>query len=160
VHPSSSLIASLALAATLAATCASAQTDLWRDPRCTDLPSDKRGEFIKLDGGSLLTVGKNVTLISKDGGKTWTEQGPIVVPDEGPGRPSCGGEGAGCMVRTKSGAIVLVYMDLNDYKFNWNTETDALDADLDVWPSAASMRGRRGLIVRRSSTATAGRCRT
>ena len=133
MNTGTSLIASLALAAALAASGASAQDELWKEPRCEPLPTDRHGQFIPLTDGSLLTVGDNITLISKDGGKTWTEQGAIVVPNEGPGRPKSGGEGAGCMLKTKSGAIVLVYMDLDGYKFNWNPQTDELDADLDVW---------------------------
>jgi sialidase-1 len=109
-----------------------AQEELWIHPNCTPVPTDKVGQFVRLDDGSLLTIENNVAIVSADNGQTWSDLAPI-CENVGPGCVQLAGGGAGTLMRTASGALVCVYMDLRDYRFNWNTETDELDADLDVW---------------------------
>jgi hypothetical protein len=99
----------------------------WVPPKCKAMPTAKPGPFVELSDGSLLTVEGNATLVSTDDGQTWSEPRPI-YKGEGPGIPA-----VGPMLKTRNGVIVLVYMDLVDYKFKWDQATDNLDADLDVW---------------------------
>lgn len=125
--------ACLAATLVLAASAALAQDDVWIEPRCTVLQTDKVGQFIELTDGSLMTVVDNMAIVSTDEGQTWTDLALVCADPDGPGCPKTGGGGAGCLLKTRDGAIVLVYMDLKDYRFDWNQETDELDADLDVW---------------------------
>lgn len=104
-----------------------AQDGVWLHPKCSPMPTSESGPFVKLGDGSLLTVHYNATLVSNDGGKTWSEPRPMYEGGK-PGVPR-----PGVMIRTRDGVIVLVYMDLDDYYFKWDQATDKLDADLDVW---------------------------
>ncbi|MGC9319973.1 MAG: sialidase family protein, partial [Armatimonadota bacterium] len=83
--------------------------------------------FVALSDGSLLTIGANEALVSGDDGATW-EKRATMYEGEGPGIPR-----GGPMVRTADGTLVLVYMDLEDYVFDWDPATGELNADLDVW---------------------------
>ena len=56
------------------------------DPRCTELAGGRLGPFVRLDNGQILTVEENATVVSEDGGRTWSEPRPI-YRGEGPGRP-------------------------------------------------------------------------
>ena len=84
-----------------------AEQKLWFEPRAKVLPLDKPGQFVQLEDGSLLTVGHNFAITSKDDGKTWSEPRTIYDGPK-PGIPS-----AGLLLRTRDGVIVLVYMDLS-----------------------------------------------
>ena len=50
----------------------------WINPRCTPLECTKNGPFIQFDDGSLMVVDRNRLSTSKDGGKTWSEPGPVM----------------------------------------------------------------------------------
>lgn len=104
-----------------------AEVERWHDPRCTLLPTDKRGPFIKLSNGSIMTIEKNATLISEDNGQTWSESRKIYDGPK-PGIPS-GGLG----LKTHNGVIVLVYMDMSTIKRGWADGEPAKDMRLDVW---------------------------
>jgi sialidase-1 len=117
----------LLLIAVILPTAAAAQDALWLHPKCSPWPAAKSGPFVKLPDGGLLAVEKNATCASADGGKTWSAPRPM-YEGAGPGVPQ-----VGPLLRTRSGAVVLVYMDLEGYYFKWDRATDALDADLDVW---------------------------
>ena len=84
-----------------------AEQKLWFEPRANVLHTDKPGPFVELEDGSLLTVGNNFVITSKDDGKTWS--GPRKIYDgPKPGIPS-----HGLLLRTRDGVIVLVYMDFS-----------------------------------------------
>lgn len=127
----------------LASRIAFAQDGRWIEPRCEVLPMAKglQGQIVQLGDGSLLTVeGGNpifdkekrlgATRISKDQGKPWSEPQTIYDGPE-PGIPS----DAGVLVRTRNGALVLVYMDVSTYKWGWDDEKGEPhdDVRLDVW---------------------------
>jgi hypothetical protein len=103
---------------------------LWLDPRCSVLPTNKRGPFIKLNDGSLMIVEESATRISRDEGRTWSEPRPIC---EGvtSGVPSS----SRALLKTLNGVIILVYMDMATYKWNWEEDKGHASADtrLDVW---------------------------
>lgn len=104
--------------------------DIWLDERCEKIPTTQMGPFITLDDGTVMTIDDNATRVSSDEGKSWSEPRTIHDGPE-PGIPS----DASVLLRTKSGAIILVYMDMSTYKWGWDSEKrDAVDdARLDVW---------------------------
>ena len=103
------------------------------DPRCTKLPFT--GEWsvpglVRLSDGSLLTVLGNATTTTRDDGKTWSAPRKIDV-GAGPGVPN----GACTLMKTKSGALILVYMDVSTQRWSWDPAKNEAseDAQLDVW---------------------------
>ena len=104
--------------------------DLWTDPRCTILSSERFGPFIKLADGKILTIEDNATVISVDKGVTWSAPRPM-YDGQGPGRPSS----SGVIVRTREGVIVFVYMDMAGFKWIWDDDLHqvAEDVSLNVW---------------------------
>lgn len=105
-----------------------AKQKLWVDPRFKELPESAPRSFITLSDGSLFTAGANSTRISRDGGKSWSEP-KAMVTDAGPGQPS-----GGPTIRTRDGAIVVVYGDAATKKWKWDeARGEASEARMDVW---------------------------
>lgn len=108
----------------------SSQHKLWTDPRCTLLPLTRRGPFIELSDGSLMTIGEGGMCVSVDEGRTWSEPRPM-------GEHVNTWESAAGLkyFKTRSGAIVAVYMDMATYVWDWDEENGvATDKTrLDVW---------------------------
>ena len=109
---------------------ASPAEDIWIDQRCELISTSRVGPFISLGDGAVMTVDENATRISADEGKTWSEPRTIYAGPK-PGVPS----GASVLLRTRSGVIVLVYMDMSTFKWGWDSaKRDAVDdTRLDVW---------------------------
>jgi hypothetical protein len=82
--------------------------DPWIEPRCTLLPLASPGPFARLGDGGVLLIEDNATRISRDGGRSWSAPQAIYGGGK-PGIPS----GACVLVRTRSGALVLVYGDMS-----------------------------------------------
>lgn len=103
---------------------------IWLERRVTDLPDMKMGPFVRLEDNRLLTVdGENVCTSSNEG-KTW-ETRPLL-----PDGPKLHVSNERALLRTPSGTIVLVCMNLADNrKWRWIKETNAPipDAELNVW---------------------------
>ena len=118
-----------------------ARDELWIHPNCRRLETDRVGQFVPLDEGALLTVADDAALVSDDDGRTWTELAKV-SDQPAYGAPRAGGGGSGTILKTRSGTIVLVYMDLHKYKLNWDPATDTVDADLDVWAVRSLDNGR------------------
>jgi hypothetical protein len=98
------------------------------DPRFKALPESAPRSFVKLADGTLLTVGANATRISRDGGKSWSDPRPMAT-DDGPGQPS-----GGLPIRTRDGALVVVYGDAKTTKWKWDeSRGEAAEARMDVW---------------------------
>lgn len=108
------------------------QTDkqIQTDPRCTLLENQKFGPFVKLGNGDILTIEAGGTIVSANHGVTWSQPRPIY---EGPG-PGIPGS-SGVLIRTHDGALVYVYMDMEDFKWSWDDERQeaAEDVRLNVW---------------------------
>ena len=88
----------------------------WLDPRCTPLECTKNGPFIQNDDGALLAVQAKKLQQSTDGGKTWTDATPEIAP--GLNMEFVGHVGQ--LMRTRSGALVIMYLSWEGYKFEWD----------------------------------------
>ena len=106
-----------------------APEDLWIHPGGNVLPLELTGPFVKLADGSLLADAGNATRTSRDGGKTWSEPRPIYQGPK-PGTPR-----NGLFLRTRDGAVILVYQDFDTYHWSWDDVrgVPAPDVRLDVW---------------------------
>jgi len=89
----------------------------WAHPICKPLPTDRKGPFLPLSDGSLLTVDAQELSVSHDDGKTWGERTPA-AHGQGPTEP------ASCyLLETAAGTLVMVYLDTKRGKFSWNAQT-------------------------------------
>jgi len=125
----SSAAAIAALTVFLFLATAPAADEAWIDARCSKLPFEKLGPFVHLSDGSILCLQGNTTSVTADGGKTWSEPKPI-YDGPPPGVP-----GNSVAVRTKAGAIVVVFADSSTFKWSWDDakRAPAEDVNLDVW---------------------------
>jgi sialidase-1 len=103
------------------------------DPRCQELPFTGQWSvqsLVALRDGSLLTVHGDATTTTRDEGRTWSPPRKI-YDGPGPGVPS----DACALLKTKAGALLMVYMDLVTMKWDWDTAKNeaAKDVRLDVW---------------------------
>jgi len=106
---------------------------------CRLMPGEELGPFARLADGSVMTVRDNATLVTGDGGRTWSEP-RIMYRGSGPGRPSRSGE----LVRTRDGVLVYVYMDLENFKWSWSVAKREAGREiaLDVWVIRSLNEGR------------------
>ena len=89
---------------------------LWMDGRCKPLEVTKYGPFLQNDDGSLLTVDKNILRTSTDNGKTWSEGGTEIDP----GLSIMPNGQVGQILRTRAGALVILFLDFTQKKFEWD----------------------------------------
>jgi len=119
----------------------------WVHPLCRPLAIGCDGPFVELKDGSLMTVDNGGVQVSKDNGKTWSEKRPVHEGVDGlrGGRAPA----TAYIVRTTSGALVMVYLDATTYKFIWNTETNQPrdGCRLEVW-AVRSLDGGKTWIDR------------
>ena len=96
----------------------------WIHEKVEEIPGMQRpGPFVRLEDGGILTVGKNMCYISKDGGETWTKY-PI-FSDKDSSRFDMFKSRA--LIRTSSGVIILGFRNDKE-KANWNWRSDILDS--------------------------------
>lgn len=88
----------------------------WIDPRCAPIACTKYGPFIQNDDGSLICVENKMLRTSTDGGKTWTDASATIA--SGLNMENAGHVGQ--FLRTKDGAIVIVYLNFDGYAFDWD----------------------------------------
>ena len=86
-----------------------------------EIPGLKTGPFVRLDDGSILTVDGNMSCISNDEGKTWTEYRVFEDPDKFDIRIER------AMVKTRSGAVILAFAN-NKEVANWNWDPEIHDS--------------------------------
>ena len=126
------LIAASALV--IATFCSAAEEGLrWMHPLCKPLAVDGNGPFVELADGSLMTVDPQGTRRSQDDGQTWSEAQKVCEGLDGLRR---GGEPASAsIVRTRGGALVIVYLDSTTYNFSWDDSTNQPkdDCRLEIW---------------------------
>ncbi len=93
--------------------------DPWIHPLCSTLPTSRKGPFVPLANGSLLTVDAEGLSVSRDDGLTWTETIPAAHGQDPREPASC------AMVEVRPGTLVMAYLDLTSKrrKFAWNSET-------------------------------------
>jgi sialidase-1 len=100
------------------------------DARVKAMPDLPHGPFIRLEDGRIMGVGKKDALISADEGKTWTRQ-PIFAADQPfEIRPER------ALIRTRSGAIILLFINDAVRHYSWNKEKNVPNPDLHL-PSYA-----------------------
>ncbi len=131
------LAATLALAGAMAA---AQDNGLWIDPRCQPLDITKLGPFLQNDDGSLLMVDKNILRTSTDGGKTWSEGGDVIDP----GINITPNGHVGQFLRTKDGALVILFLDHTKYVFAWDDEKNAPKPEciLELWSIRSTDGGK------------------
>jgi len=126
----------LAAVSVLASTafCAAAEDEArWVNPLCQPLAVERNGPFVELADGSLMTIVSQGVRVSKDDGKTWSETQEVC---EKLGSLRGGEEAASASIlRTNSGALVIVYLDSTTFKFNWDDASNQPKDDcmLEVW---------------------------
>lgn len=105
------------------------QEGVMLDPRVEALSGLPLGPFVGLRDGGILGVGEKEYLVSHDLGATW-ESLPLFQPDQ-PFK-LCGER---ALLRTRNGVIILVFMNMADYAFQWNAEKRLPEPDtrLHVW---------------------------
>jgi hypothetical protein len=96
------------------------------------------GPFVRLADDSILAVGETDALASRDEGVSW-EARPLF----GPGQNLKVSTERG-LVRTANGALVLVFMNMADYKWAWNAEKSLPEPGtrLPVWSIRSLDDGR------------------
>ena len=144
---SQALFLSTAIAVCLAMTySAGAADDIGLEPRVQAMPQIKASPYTKLADGSALTVEGNFAYITPDNGQTWLD--PIPLFPEGPNLKVSNER---VLTRTRDGAIILGFMDLNSRNWGWDDEKNAPDreARLDVWTIRSLDEGRTWQDVQR-----------
>jgi hypothetical protein len=119
----------------------------WVHPLCRPLPITSDGPFVQLADGSLMTIDAEGKRVSKDDGITWSAAQPIC---EGLAGLRGGREPAALsIVRTRSGALVIVYLDATTYHFSWDRTINQPkdDCRLEIW-SIRSLDGAATWIDR------------
>ena len=127
--------ASIAALTTLVALAwgSTAWAQLWIEPRCKRLPFDQIMPVVKLSHDRLLKVEGTGWRTSNDDGKTWSPR-QTIYDGPGPGIPSVE-EASTQVLGTRSGALVMVYMDMSTQRWKWDALKNeaAPDSRLDVW---------------------------
>ena len=119
----------LTLIAGLAASAAAQAPTLY--PKVRPLPHNHQGPFVKRADGAIVAINGTHSLVSTDGGKSWSEtplfsaeqqtRQPLLVRDER------------ALLTTKSGAIVAAFM--NDKEKNWTWKNELHDAPGAILPT-------------------------
>ncbi|MBN2293183.1 MAG: exo-alpha-sialidase [Pirellulales bacterium] len=119
----------------------------WVHPLYKTLAVDSIGPFLELADGRLMTVDAKGMRTSKDDGKTWTEARPVC---EGLAGLRNGNEPATFYIQqTKSGALVIVFLNATTYNFSWDNKINQPkdDCRLEVW-AVRSLDGGKTWIDR------------
>jgi len=86
------------------------------DPRGEALPGLPLGPFVRLSDGAIMGVDGKDAVISRDEGKTWQRQ-PIFTQEQPFSiRPER------ALLRTRSGVIILVFINNSDMRYSWDKE--------------------------------------
>ncbi|MEI6512410.1 MAG: sialidase family protein [bacterium] len=106
---------------------------------CQQLPFATSAWVINLNDGKLAAVDNEGIQISSDDGKTWSEPRQIKMPD---GTVPQRWEHGTIMLQTKSGVLIMLYMEQGSSFYEWNNELGKPDprCKLDVW-ACRSMDG-------------------
>ncbi len=100
----------------------------WIHNKVEEIPGLKSGPFVRLGDGSILTVERNMSCVSKDEGKTWKET-PIFTDTS---RFDIRVERV--LIKTRSGAIILAFTNDKE-KANWNWQNDITDSPGAILPA-------------------------
>lgn len=113
----------------------------WTHPLCKPLAVVKNGPFVELGDGSLMTVDNDGARISKDDGATWSDPQPVYSGVK------MGHVGhVGQILRTRDDALVVVYLDFNTRRWDWDDAKGAPRTPdacrLEVWAIRSTDGGR------------------
>jgi sialidase-1 len=100
----------------------------WIAENVEEIPGLKSGPFIRLDDGDILTVENNMSLISRDEGKTWTEYPIFDDPEKFEIRVER------VLIRSGNGVIILAFAN-NKERANWNWQESILDSPGAILPT-------------------------
>ncbi len=100
------------------------------DPRVTAMPGLPHGPFVRLGDGGIMGVRDADAIVTHDDGKTW-ERRPIFGPDQ---KFTIRPERA--MLRTRDGAIILIFVNDAVRKYSWDKKTNLPKPDM-LLPSYA-----------------------
>ena len=124
------------------------KSERWIDPRfkAISIGLADPGPFIKLDDGSLMVVSGNTTLISEDGGRSWSEPRAIYT-GAGPGVPTRSAQAVKATDADGRSVIVLIWGE--DFQVTWDSARvePTEDSTADVW-AIRSLDGGRTWIDR------------
>ena len=105
----------------------------WVHPLCQPLAIDSNGPFVELADGSLMTIDPRGTRCSQDDGQTWSEVRSVCEGLDGlrEGREPA----SASILRTRGGALVIVYLDSTTFNFSWDNTINQPkdDCRLEIW---------------------------
>jgi sialidase-1 len=104
-------------------------TGLWIAENVTELLNGESGPFIRLSDDTILTISQDQSLISNDGGYTWTKF-PIFTEA---GKYSIGEH---VLIKTRNGVVIMAFYN-TDEQANWNWQTDLHDSPGAILPTYA-----------------------
>ena len=118
---------------------ASANEDIRLEPRVQAMLQIKAAPYTKLANGSALTVEHKFAYITPDNGQTWLDPIPLF-----PDGPDLEVSNERVLTRTRDGAIILAFMNLNSREWGWDDQKNAPDREvrLDVWTIRSLDEGR------------------
>jgi hypothetical protein len=101
----------------------------WVHPMAQALDVGRHGPFVGLADGTLATLDGEGFRISHDDGRTWSAATPV-CPGINAKEPA-----SYYIVRTRRGALVVVYLNFDGYHFAWNADRNEPEPDckLEVW---------------------------
>lgn len=119
---------------------------MWLEKRVTDMPGQMMGPFVILPNDRILTVKDELAYVSDDNGKTW-KSSPLL-----PNGPTVKISNERALIRTKNGAVILVFMNLaSERKWKWDKKRNspAPDSRLDVWSMRSLDDGKTWIDAQR-----------
>ena len=116
-----------------------AADDIRLEPRVQAMPRIKAAPYTKLADGSALTVQGKHAYITTDDGQTWLDPIPLF-----PNGPDLEVSNERVLTRTRDGAIIVGFMNLNSRNWGWDDAKNAPDRDvrLDTWTIRSLDEGR------------------
>lgn len=112
--------------------------DLELHPKLKPLPFQLMGPFTHTRDGKILAIDSKSTFVSDDRGLTWSEPCPLFDADR---KITVSNERA--MLRTKDGAIVAAFMNLDERNWTWKNELhDAPEARLPTYVMRSTDNGK------------------
>lgn len=117
---------------------AAADSGRWVHPLCQPAPIDRNRPLVAQADGSLLVLDPAGIRTSRDDGRTWSDALPV-TDGLHPTEPA-----AAYLLKCKSGALVVVYLDRNTQKFRWNDKLGEPEEDcrLELWAIRSTDGGK------------------
>jgi hypothetical protein len=116
-----------------------AAEDIRLEPPVKAMPRIKAAPYTKLADGRAITVEGNFAYITPNDGETWLDPIPLFTQGQ-----DLKVSNERVLLRTRDGAIILAFMNLNSRDWGWDDEKNAPDRKvrLDVWTIRSLDEGR------------------